>query len=77
MVYLTPSQAQWDALEAAGALDSSQWPSWRSWEQLDESVRDDRLVCRDGLAVAEEGNPLQTFRCNNVSIDITVAPALL
>lgn len=60
-------QEQWDALEAAGALNSSQWPSWRTWDKLDRRVKSDRLQCRRGVAVAEEGNPMQTFRCDNVS----------
>lgn len=63
---LTLRQAQWDALEAAGALNSSQWPSWKDWDKLPKSVKKDRLQCRRGVAVAEKGNPNQTFRCNNV-----------
>lgn len=66
-VSLTLLQAQWDALEAAGALNSSQWPSWKDWDKLPNSVKKDRLKCRRGLAVAEKGNPEQTFRCQNVS----------
>ena len=53
---------------AAGALNSSQWPSWSKWEDLDPRVKADRLKCNKcGLAVAEKGNPMQTFRCKNVS----------
>lgn len=65
-IMLMLHQAQWDALEAAGALNSSQWPSWKDWDQLSKSVKKDRLKCRRGVAVAEKGNPDQTFRCNNV-----------
>lgn len=65
---LTLHKAQWDALEAAGALNSSQWPSWSKWDQLDPRVKADRLKCNKcGVAVAEKGNPMQTFRCKNVS----------
>lgn len=60
-------QAQWDALEEAGALNSSQWPSWKNWDQLDPAVKEDRLKCHCGVAIAEKGNPMQTFRCKNVS----------
>ncbi|TLD07564.1 hypothetical protein PgNI_10936 [Pyricularia grisea] len=60
--------AQWDALEATGALDSTQWPSWRTWDQLDASVKNGRLECKDGVAVVEEGNPMQTFRCKNMDL---------
>jgi hypothetical protein len=67
-------QAQWDALEAAGALNSSQWPSWQTWDELDPAVKEDRLKCEDGLAVAESGNPLQTFRCKNVSFHRNLDP---
>lgn len=74
---LTTSKAQWDALEASGALNSSQWPSWKTWEQLDENIRNGSLVCQDGLAIAEKGNPLQTFRCNNVSLANKSSSALV
>ena len=57
-----------DALEAAGALNSSQWPSWKDWDQLPKSVKKDRLKCKRGVAVAEKGNPNQTFRCKNVCV---------
>jgi hypothetical protein len=67
---LTLRQAQWNALEAAGALNSSQWPSWKDWDQLPRSVKKDRLKCRRGVAVAEQGNANQTFRCNNVCLPI-------
>ncbi|KEY64012.1 hypothetical protein S7711_07376 [Stachybotrys chartarum IBT 7711] len=60
--------AQWDALEAVGALNSSQWPSWQNWDQLDPTVREDRLQCRCGTAIAEKGNPMQTFRCKNMDL---------
>ncbi|CZT22905.1 uncharacterized protein RCC_08612 [Ramularia collo-cygni] len=60
--------AKWDALAAAGALNSSQWPSWKNWDQLDRKIKRDRLQCRDGVAVAEKGNPMQTFRCNNMDL---------
>ncbi|KAI5359299.1 putative choice-of-anchor B domain-containing protein [Septoria linicola] len=59
---------QWDALEAAGALNSSQWPSWSTWDKLDRRVKNNRLQCRRGVAVAEEGNPMQTFRCDNMDL---------
>ncbi|SMQ51851.1 unnamed protein product [Zymoseptoria tritici ST99CH_3D7] len=65
---LSMKNAQWDALEAAGALNSTQWPSWKNWDQLPKDVQRDRLRCRDGLAVAEKGNPMQTFRCNNMDL---------
>jgi hypothetical protein len=74
-LYLTGSefltkckQAQWDALEAAGALNSSQWPSWADWDALDSKVKKGSVKCKNGLAVVEKGNPLQTFRCDNVSL---------
>lgn len=57
---LTIRQAKWDALEAAGALNSTQWPSWKTWDKLDRRVKRDRLQCRNGVAVAEKGNPMQT-----------------
>lgn len=61
-------QSQWDALEAAGALNSSQWPSWATWDKLDPKIKEDKLACgKCGTAVAEKGNPMQTFRCKNVS----------
>ncbi|PPJ54788.1 hypothetical protein CBER1_04020 [Cercospora berteroae] len=65
---LDMKNAQWDALEAAGALNSSQWPSWKNWDQLDRRVKRDRLRCRDGQAIAEPGNPMQTFRCDNMDL---------
>ncbi|PVI08196.1 hypothetical protein DM02DRAFT_648258 [Periconia macrospinosa] len=65
---LDMKNAQWDALEAAGALNSSQWPSWKNWDQISPAVKNGSLPCRDGVAVAEEGNPMQTFRCQNMDL---------
>ncbi|PSK42943.1 hypothetical protein B9Z65_6897 [Elsinoe australis] len=65
---LNMKNEQWDAMEAAGLLDSSQYPSWKTWEQLDRKVKQDRLRCDNGLAIAEPGNVNQTFRCNNMDL---------
>ncbi|CRK23184.1 hypothetical protein BN1723_002942 [Verticillium longisporum] len=62
-------ESQWDALEAAGALNSSQWPSWATWDKLDPKIKEDKLACgKCGTAVAEKGNPMQTFRCKNMDL---------
>ncbi|KAM0273866.1 hypothetical protein ACHAQH_008198 [Verticillium albo-atrum] len=61
--------SQWDALEVAGALNSSQWPSWSTWDKLDPKIKEDKLACgKCGTAVAEKGNPMQTFRCKNMDL---------
>ncbi|PNS14772.1 hypothetical protein CAC42_2001 [Sphaceloma murrayae] len=63
---LDMKNSQWDAMEAAGQLNSSQYPSWSTWDKLDPKVKRDRLRCENGLAIAEVGNANQTFRCNNM-----------
>ncbi|KAG8623638.1 hypothetical protein KVT40_008614 [Elsinoe batatas] len=63
---LNMKNEQWNAMEVAGLLNSSQYPSWKTWDQLDKKVKNDCLRCRDGLAIAEQGNANYTFRCNNM-----------
>ncbi|KAH7374576.1 hypothetical protein B0T11DRAFT_344259, partial [Plectosphaerella cucumerina] len=48
--------AQWDAEREAGLLDSSQWP------------RLNYTKCVNGKAEAIKGDPLQTFKCDNIDL---------
>lgn len=50
-------QASWDRQRADGEMDSSQYPA------LEAPVQ-----CVDGLAIVEEGNPNQTFKCHNMDL---------
>lgn len=56
--------AHWDQEEAEGLLDPTQYRSLRT----NPLFRNDPVRCRDGLAVVEEGNANQTFRCNNMDL---------
>jgi choice-of-anchor B domain-containing protein len=60
---------QWDHDVAEGKQDSRQWKSWKSWKKGSwGSGKDKRIKCKDGLAVVEQGNANQTFRCNNMDL---------
>tara|TARA_R110002003_G_scaffold126_38_gene11767 strand:+ start:2971 stop:3282 length:312 start_codon:yes stop_codon:yes gene_type:complete len=52
---------QWAHDAAEGKQDPKQWASWK-----DKGNKNDRVKCKDGLAIVEAGNANQTFRCNNV-----------
>ena len=68
---LTVSKEQWERDSAEGKQDPLQWASFKDLKKgvwAPGRPSDKRVRCKDGLAVVEEGNANQTFRCKNVSI---------
>ncbi|KAF2754917.1 hypothetical protein EJ05DRAFT_138046 [Pseudovirgaria hyperparasitica] len=63
---MTMKNEQWDHDESVGLHDLDQWPSWDRWSSLKPDFKNDRVKCKDGLAIVEPGNANQTFRCKNM-----------
>ncbi|GIZ37933.1 hypothetical protein CKM354_000136100 [Cercospora kikuchii] len=55
---------QWHEHEVAGDYQSAKWSGFDKWS----SSKGKPVKCRNGLAVAKEGDPLQTFRCKDTDL---------
>jgi hypothetical protein len=49
---------QWDSRRANGDYDSKKWNGFKG----------SRVPCRNGVAEAVKGDPLQTFRCKDMDL---------
>lgn len=68
MMNMGRKEAEWARHRAAGDFDSWKWPSWdKVRNKGGPKYKRDFVKCTDGFAVVEQGNPNQTFACNNVS----------
>ncbi|KAI4611112.1 hypothetical protein J4E83_008055 [Alternaria metachromatica] len=60
---------QWEVDAAQGKQDSQQWKSFKSLKKGPHGPdKAKRVQCKDGLAIVEQGNANQTFRCNNMDL---------
>lgn len=60
---------EWARHKAAGDFDSWKWPSWdKIRHRGGPKYKGDYVKCTNGQAVVEQGNPNQTFACQNVSL---------
>jgi hypothetical protein len=63
-------ESEWARHRALGDFDSWKWPSLdRSLSKNGPKYKRDFVKCKNGQAIVEQGNPNQTFACNNVSLD--------